>query len=348
MNLSFVDLIKNKLFKELKKTHPDDSAKTKWKELRSTISSRPGLTFETFVRHWWISHYSYVSAENIYKNFKDRWNKGEIVAATFMDKLLNDAEVYRKISAPQEEDFPQQSEKEIYRSLTSFKTFGVSQHRPLLIALFNAYSKKLIKLNNLESTLLFLEKFHFLFNGVCSMRASGIDGTYSKAARDISSTTTKQGVNTIINDLKVRLKDKAPEEEAFVKSFITLKYINGYTKDKSLIQYIFRGIEHHKRPNKEFKVHNITLEHIQAQSSGNEDFIGLIGNLIPLGSPLNGKAGDKPLKDKIPLYEKSDYSMAIQFVSDFNTKYDNAWNELNIKIRSEELARYCFNSVWNL
>jgi len=31
MNLSFVDLIKNKLFKELTDTHPDDDAKTIWK-----------------------------------------------------------------------------------------------------------------------------------------------------------------------------------------------------------------------------------------------------------------------------------------------------------------------------
>ncbi|NJN74869.1 MAG: DUF262 domain-containing protein [Limnothrix sp. RL_2_0] len=33
MNLSFVDLIKNKLFKELTDTHPDDDAKTTWKIL---------------------------------------------------------------------------------------------------------------------------------------------------------------------------------------------------------------------------------------------------------------------------------------------------------------------------
>ncbi len=71
INLSFVDLIKNKLFKELKKQHPDDTAKTKWKKLRSLMSSREGLrSLETFVRHWWISRYSYKSAEKVYKAFK--------------------------------------------------------------------------------------------------------------------------------------------------------------------------------------------------------------------------------------------------------------------------------------
>jgi len=37
MDLSFVDLIKNKIFKSLKTTHPDDFAKTNWKKLRNTI-----------------------------------------------------------------------------------------------------------------------------------------------------------------------------------------------------------------------------------------------------------------------------------------------------------------------
>jgi uncharacterized protein with ParB-like and HNH nuclease domain len=70
MNLSFVDLIKNRLFKELSDTHPDDDAKTTWKNIRSVISSRESVgSLETFVRHWWIAKYSYVGEENIYKNF---------------------------------------------------------------------------------------------------------------------------------------------------------------------------------------------------------------------------------------------------------------------------------------
>lgn len=71
MNLSFVDLIKNRLFKELNDTHPDDDAKTTWKNIRLVISSRDTVgSLETFVRHWWISKYSYVGEENIYKSFK--------------------------------------------------------------------------------------------------------------------------------------------------------------------------------------------------------------------------------------------------------------------------------------
>ena len=134
MDLSFVDLIKNKVFKSFNTTHPDDFAKTKWKELRNTISSRDGTgNLETFVRHWWIARYSYTSADNVYKHFKKLWGSGEINAEDFLDELVNDAVLYIKIASPLVEDFKQQEEKDIYRSLAALKIFNVSQQRPFII-----------------------------------------------------------------------------------------------------------------------------------------------------------------------------------------------------------------------
>jgi uncharacterized protein with ParB-like and HNH nuclease domain len=83
-NLSFVDLIKNKVFKELDKKHPDDFAKTKWKELKKIIGSRDGVgNLETFIRHWWIARYAYVSKEKVYKSFEKNWSSNEIEAKIF-------------------------------------------------------------------------------------------------------------------------------------------------------------------------------------------------------------------------------------------------------------------------
>ncbi|MDH8543926.1 hypothetical protein QIH15_27290, partial [Klebsiella pneumoniae] len=67
LNLSYADLIKNKLFKKLNSTHPDDDAKTKWNKIRKIIGSRNGVgSVETFIRHWWVSKYSYVSSDTLY------------------------------------------------------------------------------------------------------------------------------------------------------------------------------------------------------------------------------------------------------------------------------------------
>ncbi|NEO39006.1 MAG: hypothetical protein F6J90_22775 [Moorea sp. SIOASIH] len=159
MNLSFVDLIKNKLFKELNQQHPDDTAKTKWKKLRFLISSREGLgnlNLETFVRHWWISRYSYVSAEKVYKDFRKKWNNNEIYANQFIDDLISDAEKYIKIASPTWDDWKQQEEKDIYRSLNAIKIFEVSQNRPFILSLLRAKEAKLIKLRYLKNILGFI------------------------------------------------------------------------------------------------------------------------------------------------------------------------------------------------
>ena len=194
INLSFVDLLKNKLFKELNQQHPDDTAKTKWKKLRFLISSREGLgSLETFVRHWWISRYSYKSAEKVYKAFKEKWNNNEIDANQFIDDLISDAEKYIKIASPNWDDWKQQEEKDIYRSLNALKIFELSQNRPFILSLFRAKESKLIKLSDLKNILAFIEGFHFLFTAVCSMRASGIEGSYSKAARAIFEANNKIG-----------------------------------------------------------------------------------------------------------------------------------------------------------
>lgn len=77
MNLSFVDLIKNKLFKALNDPHPNDDAKDNWKAIRTTLMQRNGVgTFENYMRHWWVSKYAYVSNENLYKSFIGKWRKG--------------------------------------------------------------------------------------------------------------------------------------------------------------------------------------------------------------------------------------------------------------------------------
>ncbi len=345
MNLSFVDLIKNKVFKYLNQKHPDDSAKTKWKRLGKTISSRDGTgSLETFVRHWWISRYAYVSADNVYKSFKNKWNSEEIEASTFLDELISDADLYIKIASPVIEDFKQQEEKELYRSLIALKIFNVSQQRPFILSLFKAKERGLIKLIELKEILSFIEKFHFFFNAVCSMRPSGIEGSYSKAARQLFEAKDKPTVKKIIEELKKQLMPRLPDKDTFKDKFSNLKFIKGYTKDKKLIQYIFSYIESFKQTTSEFKPDSITLEHILSQSERNKDYIGSIGNLLPLGSELNEKAGNKKTTQKLEIYKQSQFYITQEFAK----VEAKEWGEKEIQSRTSELAEYCYDHAWKI
>lgn len=345
MNLSFVDLIKNKLFKELNGTHPDDTAKTLWKGIRQEISSRDGVgSLEAFVRHWWISKYSYASADNVYKSFKKLYKEGKIDPKLFIKDLHHDAKLYVKISSPSTEDFTLQEERRIYRSLAAFRIFGLSQPKPFLLSLFRARENGVVKFSQLVETLSFLEKFHFMFNAVCSLRPSGVEASYSRAARDLRAASDKNSAKDAIFALREGLEKRVPEESAFIEKFHELKFNNGYTKDKRLIQYIFQGIEKYKLETEEFYPENISLEHILSQSQGAKDVVSLIGNLLPLGQALNGKAGNKSVAEKLKVYEQSKYALPREFAE----QYIGSWSEKDIQERTRRLAEYCYRDVWKI
>lgn len=343
MNLSFVDLIKNRLFKELNSTHPDDCAKTTWKKIRSTISSRDGIgSLETFVRHWWISKHSYVSTDNMYKAFRKRWMQNKIVPINFINELHDDAKIYVRVSAPLIEDFKQHEEKPIIKALTAFKVFGLTQQRPFLLSLFKAKEKGIVKFSDQKDILIFLEKFHFMFNAVCSLRPSGVEASYSRAARELQASKNNVEAKKVLKILKDRLQERIPDSTTFYNKFSNLKYYKGYNKDKKLIQYIFSNIERHKISTNELHPDNISLEHILSQSKGNKEYVGMIGNLLPLGQTLNGLAGNKDVRIKIDTYKKSNLSLPKEFADEFNGR----WNKTDINKRTKELSDYCYEEVW--
>lgn len=343
MNLSFVDLIKNKLFKELNYTHPDDDAKTTWKKIRLVISSRDTVgSLETFVRHWWISKYSYVAEENVYKNFKKLWAAGEIDAKKFIKELYSDAETYIKIAAPLQEDFKQQEEKFICDTLTAFKIFNITQQRPFLLSLFKSRDKGVIKCDDQKEIMLFLERFHFMFNAVCSLRPSGIEASYSRAARDLQNASERRKAKDVLKVLKESFTSRIPDETTFTDKFKELSFYKGYTRDKKLIQYIFHKIERSKLVTNELAPENISIEHILPQSKNDKEIVGKIGNLLPLSQELNEKARDKLVTDKLPIYQESQYSLPKEFVAEYAAQ----WNANMIDIRTGSLAKYCYYDMW--
>lgn len=343
MDLSFVDLIKNKVFRSFNTTHPDDFAKTKWKELRKTIVSRDGVgSLETFVRHWWIAQYNYTSADNVYKHFKKLWNSDEIDPKSFLEELVKDAHLYVKICSPVVEDFKQQEEQELYRSLTALKIFNVSQHRPFLLNLFKAKQNKNLKLDEVKEVLTFLEKFHFSFNTICSMRPSGIEKTYFAAAKQLLEATDKHSARKATKELMQKLETRIPKKERFKEGFSKLTFVKGKTTHKKLIQYIFNRFEVFKQTTNEFKPDSITLEHILSQSSRSSNFIGSIGNLLPLSAKLNEEAKNKHFKQKIEIYKKSNYVLTQEFVQNYPEK----WGEEEIQFRTNSLAEEFYDLMW--
>jgi len=348
MNLSPVDLIKNEIFKTLVDEHPVDNAKFKWKQLYTTLAARDDrLDIDVYVRHFWLSNHEFTTEDKIYKSFKRITHGDKVTIKTLLDQLVDESDYYKKITAPISADWPQQEEKSIADSLVALNIFRVTQVRTLLLALLAMRKKKLVGLTDLRDCLMVLEKFHFLFSAITSSRGSGLERKYSKYARSLRSVGTAKDAKRVLSELKTDLMQKVPPQEAVRDGFRKLAYTTDETRHKKLVQYIFRRIELHLSKTNEIDVGTITIEHIAPESDAAlADSVGLLGNLLPLGTALNNQAAADSFVKKIPLYRNS----TLRVVGDFVGRYGSqtTWTEADIDNRTTELADLAFTHVWKL
>ncbi|GAA0878967.1 DUF262 domain-containing protein [Algoriphagus jejuensis] len=348
MSLSAVDLIKNLIFKDLKTQHPDDYAKTEWKKIGENLGSgESAINMDTFFRHFWLSKYGFTSEGRIYKTFKDFKEDNVISSASFLEELVNNSEYYNSIVNPNIDDWRLPEEKAIYNSLLALNLFKVVQPRPLLLALKRARLDAKINIHDHVNMIRTLENFHFSFTAISSSRASGIDGKYSKAARDLEEATDRTQARAVLASLTADLRSKVPAKSIFEQKFIKLWFTNGKTKDKKLIQYIFRTIEKNKRTTSELTTDMITLEHILPQSdTTGSSYVGLIGNLLPLDGRINNVADTAVFQQKLQHFQSSELRMVEEFINE--NQATNNWTESKINARSKSLSDFSYDHVWNI
>jgi hypothetical protein len=345
MNLSALDLVKNWIFKNLPKQYPIDDAMEAWKGMSSALSAAPQpVDKDVFFRHFWLSRYSYVSEGRMYGAFTDLMQTGTVGAEAFQDLLSSDASTYSQLSFPSRLKFTSHSENQLFESLSALSMFRVSQVRPLLLALHAAREDKRLQMKRYTRTLKLLEHFHFVFTVVSAGRSSGLDGKYSKAARDVRAATSAS-LQSVLTDLEQELIAKWPAADVFREGINRLWFTNQVTKDKKIIQYFFGRYERRLRKTKELSLSEISIEHIVAQSSKPlEKVIGKLGNLLPLDHELNGLAGTKAFADKLVIYRDSE----LNTVSEFAKKYRRAqsWDANTIDQRTAELADVAYREIW--
>lgn len=346
INLSPVDLIKNKVLQEWNSQYPMDFAKGKWNGISSNLSSRDvNISIEDYFIHQWTTKFTYTSKRNLYKAFKKQWELSAFTAESYLIDLFDDSEMYIKLASPLLTDWPQADQREIYNSLLALKLFNVSIMRSFLLSLFKARYKNIIRQFELISTLNKIENFHFMFNAVCSLRPSGLDGLYAKYARKLGLADNARDARNVINELFQNLSNKKPTREVFIDKFSRLQFLNSNTSHKKIIQYIFTKLERYLRGSNEFEPRDLSLEHIICQSDNtvSMDIIGSIGNLLPMGQEINGDAGNTDFNTKKIIYQRSDYRLVSNFIRD---NPQPLWQEENILARTNSIANLSYDTIW--
>ena len=315
ISLTSVDLIKNWIFKNYSDKHPHDNAKDVWGQIRNDIARFSDL--ETFFRHYWNSKYAFASNDRLYKSFKDQLRRGRISCARdFLLEIKSASSRYQKIGQPSDTDWPVQKEKGIARSLALINQYRVTQVRPFLLALLEARENKVIGQTEMIAIVQNIETFHFLFSSLCQERASGLEGTYTRAAKQLYAAGGDKAKGlAVVKALNNSLTKKKPSQQKINSALLGLSFSEGNDSNKKLIQTAYRKIEHHLLKTTELIPGSFSIEHISDQSAG-QAWMHKIGNLLPLDESINNriKAGLSFEQKKVH-YAKSKLKIVQYFLS---------------------------------
>ena len=351
ISLTSIDLIKNKILQYCTETYPLDFAKEQWSDIDEALKLRNAkLTLGDYVRTFWLANTAYVGQDGLYRAFKKLIvDNPEEKAQEFLSQLHGAVEDYTKICVPQIEDWKTQDQKAIYQCLNALSIIDVSVPRPLIMSAMylRANKKRALTQTDFIELLNKIVSFHFRYNAVCKLKPSGWDQSYSSWAIQLRNCKDKRSVNALLASVYEKLVERVPTESEFTSKFVqNLTFTNKKTTHKNLIRFVFDRIECKKRETGELTAHLYTLEHISPQKTS-YDYVGMVGNLLPLCSEINGDIADKEPSDKLEHYKKSELCLVKDFVNEIGSgDYTlDDWNEEQVTRRTESLAKLAYELV---
>jgi len=341
--LTYIDLIKNKIFEILDDEEPADFATEKWQSIKKILnpSEKESIGFATFYRHYWISKYNRVNEKKLYDAFlthikprnKENYKK-------FLRDLEKESKVYMKIINPSRTDY--QNKKEYYwlvQSLNAFTNyFNVTQVRVLILALFDIKERKLISTKKFKEVIELLENFHFVYNMIMKKPTNKMETIYSNFAIKARSLTSKEEIEkTIESDLKQKLEELLPKYSEFEEAFVALEYSKKENQYNLKSKYVINKLNAYYEGKVLFEDDG-TIEHILPESEG--EYTKNIGNLILLEGKINNKVDSLDYIDKKSEYKKSRYKWIKDFINE-----NGSFEQKDIKERASNLAKVYYTKI---
>ena len=304
--LVYIDLIKNKIFEELRDGVIGTFAEECWGEIKSILNTGDETVgLATFFRHYWISKYQRCNATALYDNFIKIINKNESVYQQFLEDLRLNARNYMKIVNPKREDYNNRKEYFwLIQSLNAMnKTFNIVQTRIALLALYDVKEREIISSDQFKKAVLAMENFHFAFTAICSLRTNNLESIYSRFAIALRKSTDKSETSAIVQRKLIEPLDKLyPSYDLFAIRFKELLFVKRDSPLNIKTKYAIYKLNSHFGGKEAFEDDG-SIEHILPETT--EGHALNIGNLILLEGKINSDAGNRCYADKIPFYSTS-------------------------------------------
>ena len=347
-DLTLSDLVKSHLARLLKPTNDGvDLAKDKWNKIHQIFeASQADLSISTFIHHFWLSRYEYITEKKLYKALRKRIKKDE--AGPFLDDIVNESAIYRYIHEPSFRKW-KKDEFEIRDALRAMNLFRIKQQLPLVLSVMRQYEDHALKTKHVQIILAAIENFHFAFTAIASQRSSGgISMMYALAARELYQAQNLGAKVKVLQDFqKGKLAAKRPQYAEFEPSFMELKYSSQMTKQKGLVRYTLFKIYRKNSNGLPIDPDQATIEHLApenpAKNNGlSHDQVASIGNLILVNQALNNELAKESFPEKVKILKNANVWVDPVILDTQN------WGPGQIEKRTKLLAQDSYKNVWPL
>lgn len=332
--LTVTDLFKNYLFSRVDE-EDHSHIKNKWENILKYIKYKD---FAYFLRYFWISRNRLITEKELFKAIKRNIQTQEDVIEIISDLEVH-AEVFNALSDPKDDLW--RGNNEVVKHLSELQLFGVKQPFALLLAAHEKFDEtsfaKIVKICSVIT---------FRYSVISGLKTNILEQIYSKAANNIIN-----GKSTNPTQVFHDLSTLYVSDEIFTNNF-TLKTLKTTSKN-TLVRYILYKIENKISPNGtySFEEDNGTIEHILPENPTEDwstffvkdtqmEFIYRLGNYSILERKLNKKCENKLIDEKVPVYEKSKYTLSNEFSF-------TEWNPNKLKQRQSKMAKVA-KQIWRL
>jgi len=347
-DLTVSDLVRTHVTRMIPQRNANvDTAKDRFNAVVDAFEASNGeASVNSFLHHYWLSKYDYITEKKLYKQFKKTIRTKE-QAKGFLESFETDADVYRLIHEPDSRRW-RIEELPLKEALSALLLFRVRQQLPFVLSVLREYFAGTLNLKQAKRALCAVEKFHFAFTAVTSQRSSGgISFMYALHARQLQKASTQAAKIQQINTLLAKLQDKVPAYQEFEANFRTIMASEQFTKRKPLVLYIL-GRMSRELGRLNLDMSRMTIEHLAHQSQGKgsaltDEHVAEIGNLLLVDQNLNEKLGTKPFPEKLKLIEAA----AAVWTDEFLGK-QTSWGQNEIRKRTDHLAKLAFDKVWSV
>ncbi|WP_454624848.1 DUF262 domain-containing protein [Bradyrhizobium cenepequi] len=330
LDLSVADLLKNYVFRQAGDRLSE--AQKAWDSMATTITdvaSEPDV--KVFIRQAWIAKNGLTREKQLYDAIKRQVaSKPKVVE--YAKSLAADAVVYAALRNPNH-DLWKPYGGSVIEALEVLDLVGVTQIRPLLLAVFNNFTAEEIK-KALPMMVAWTVRFL-----ICGSGGSGtLETYYAERAKEV---TTKK-IKTA-KQLYEAMRSVLPTDATFLDVFSTAT-----VSKVNLAKYYLRALEAQKNAKADELIVNpdtekVNLEHVLPQTYSaawshipqdqHPDLVKRLGNLALMNKRMNVKAANSDFDTKKKLFAESNIGLTKELAA------LSAWTPAEIDTRQRELAK---------